>query len=110
MKYLLGAEAITWLQTFFDPSGHGMLLFVGFWECWSPRTLALRQSALGHRQAGTPAQPNPLLHVISEASPEQFHSHLRQPAQTELTQPELFFDPSVGKLSHRPPLSVGLLG
>ena len=39
-------------------------------SCWvlgvlPPRTFVLRQSALGHRQAGTPAQPNPLLHVIS---------------------------------------------
>lgn len=53
-----------------------------------------------------PAQSNPLLDVIGQASPHGFHEDFQAATQSKLTQPNLSFDPGIRKLGHPSALSV----
>src|SRR5206468_7386459 len=76
----------------------------------SSQTKPLGRRGLQRHQLGTPDQPDPLLNVVSQTSPQGFQSDLRQSSQAELTQADFSVNPSVGKFSHLGPLFVNGLG
>jgi len=55
---------------------------------------------------GSPAQPYPEFNVVSNGCPERFQLYPYKPSQTELPEPELFFNPGIGELSHFSPLLI----
>src|SRR5450759_1486824 len=57
-----------------------------------------------------PAQSNPLLDVIGQASPHGFHEDFQTATQSKLTQPNLSFDPGIRTLGHPSALSVDGFG
>ena len=56
----------------------------------------------GRTQARFPAQAEPLLNIIGEASPQHLAAGFLQPPHAELPQAELGLQPQVAELGHRP--------
>src|SRR5437762_12097586 len=56
-----------------------------------------------------PAQADPLLNVVGQASPRRLHRDFEQAAQAELPQTDLGLDPKIAELRHPPSLPVDLL-
>src|SRR4030042_2865525 len=53
-----------------------------------------------------PAKTNPLTDVIGQTGPQGLQSHLSQPTQPKLTQPNFVLNPRVRKLRHTTPLLI----
>src|SRR6266700_779934 len=56
-----------------------------------------------------PAQADPLLNVVGQASPRRLHRDFEQAAQAELPHTDLGLDPKIAELRHPPSLPVDLL-
>src|SRR2546425_4553445 len=63
----------------------------------------------GH-QLRSPAETDPLLKVVGEAGPDHLTAHLLQTPHPKLPQPDLGFEPGVGKLGHGGSHSINSFG
>ena len=62
----------------------------------------LSPSGWGRRLSHFPAQTHPLAKVVGQAGPQRLTAHLLQTPHPKLPQPDLGFQPGVGKLGHGP--------
>src|SRR6266480_3333636 len=70
------------------------------------RTRPSGQRGLERRELGPPDQPDTLLNVVSQTSPQGFQADLGPSSQAELAQPDLGFNPGVGEFGHPSPLFI----
>src|SRR5271157_2932325 len=61
----------------------------------------------GRDQARFPAQAEPLLNIVGEASPQDFAAGFLQSPHAELPQSELGLQPQVAELGHRTAPTIG---
>src|SRR3972149_947368 len=77
-----------------------------FYVSISPMGCPIGSASGLNQPSGFPAKTNPLTNVVSQTSPQSFHSNLDQTTQPKLAQPDFVLNPRVRKLRHAGPLLI----